>query len=79
MCRPDELIKRAQGLASELAEKAPLAVSAILKAVVQGGPLSLEEGLALEFEGILRTSRSTDVQEGVTAFFEKRKPVFRGE
>jgi enoyl-CoA hydratase len=79
VCTPDELIERAHGLAGELAEKATLAVSAILKAVIQGGPLSLEEGLALEFEGIISTSRSRDVQEGVTAFFEKRKPVLRGD
>jgi enoyl-CoA hydratase len=79
VCKPDELLTRAHGLASELADKAPLAVAGILKAVIQGGPLSLEEGLALEFEGIQSTSGSKDVQEGIAAFFEKRKPAFRGE
>lgn len=79
VCTPDALLERAHALATELANKAPLAVKAILRAVIQGGPLSLAEGLALEFEGIQSTSASKDVREGVTAFFEKRKPVFRGE
>jgi enoyl-CoA hydratase len=79
VCRPEELLDRARALAEELAEKPPLAVAGILKAVIQGGPLSLEEGLALELEAIVATSGSQDAQEGIMAFLEKRKPVFRGE
>lgn len=76
---PDALLDRAGALAAELAEKPPLAVAGILRAVVQGGALPLDEGLALEFEAVSRTSGSEDAREGVTAFLEKRKPVFRGE
>ncbi len=47
--------------------------------MIQGEFLPLDQGLALEFDAISRTSGSKDVQEGVSAFFEKRKPVFRGE
>jgi enoyl-CoA hydratase len=79
VCTPETLLDRAHVLAIELAGKPPLAVAGILKAVIEGGPLSLEEGLALEFEAIVKTSGSKDAQEGVMAFLEKRKPVFRGE
>ena len=79
VCAPEELLDRAQALAAELAEKPPLAVAGILEAVIRGGPLSLEEGLALEYQAVERTAGSRDTIEGVRAFFEKRKPVFTGE
>jgi enoyl-CoA hydratase len=79
ICDPRELLARARGLAAELAAKPPLAVAGILEAVVRGGALPLEEGLALEFEALTRTSGSKDAREGITAFLEKRQPVFRGE
>ena len=41
ICEPGELLERAGALAGELAEKPPLAVAGILKAVIQGGSLSL--------------------------------------
>ncbi len=78
ICPPDELLDRAQALAGELAEKPPIAVAGILKAVIDGGSLPLEEGLALEYEGVEATSGTEDATEGVMAFLEKRKPVFRG-
>jgi enoyl-CoA hydratase len=79
VCAPDELRGCAHALAAELADKPPLAVAGILEAVVQGGPLPLEEGLALEYRAMERTAGSKDTIEGVRAFFEKRKPVFKGE
>jgi enoyl-CoA hydratase len=79
VCEPEELLGRARALAAELATKPPLAVAGILRAVIQGGALPLEEGLALEFEALTRTGGSKDAREGITAFLEKRAPVFRGE
>jgi enoyl-CoA hydratase/carnithine racemase len=79
VCTAEVLLDRAQALAGELAEKPPLAVAGILEAVIQGGPLPLEEGLALEYRAVERTAGSRDAVEGVRAFFEKRKPVFKGE
>jgi enoyl-CoA hydratase len=79
VCGPEELLDRAHALAEELAEKPPLAVAGILEAVIRGGALTLEEGLALEYQAMERTAGSKDTIEGVRAFFEKRKPVFKGE
>jgi enoyl-CoA hydratase len=78
VCRPADLLDRAHALAGELAEKPPIAVAGILKAVIEGGALPLEDGLALEFAAVERTSGTEDAGEGISAFFEKRKPVFRG-
>jgi enoyl-CoA hydratase len=79
VCPPEALLNRAQALAGELAEKPPISVAGILKAVIEGGELSLEEGLALEFAAVEATSGTEDATEGVMAFLEKRKPVFRGK
>jgi enoyl-CoA hydratase len=78
ICPPQDLLDRAQALASELAEKPPISVAGILKAVIEGGGLPLEEGLALEFAAVEATSETQDATEGIMAFLEKRKPVFRG-
>ncbi|UCH28642.1 MAG: enoyl-CoA hydratase/isomerase family protein [Myxococcales bacterium] len=78
VCEPDELHDRAAALAAELASKAPIAVAGILEAVIESGPKSLEEGLALEYAALERAITSEDMQEGVMAFLQKREPKFRG-
>jgi enoyl-CoA hydratase/carnithine racemase len=47
--------------------------------VIEGGPLSLKEGLVLEYAAVEATSGTEDATEGIMAFLEKRKPVFRGK
>jgi enoyl-CoA hydratase/carnithine racemase len=78
VCEPGELDTQVSALAAELASKAPLAVAGILDAVVQGGPKSLEEGLAHEYAALQKAISSEDLQEGVLAFFQKRPPNFKG-
>lgn len=79
VCEPDELDAQVFALATDLASKAPLAVAGILDAVVQGGPKSLEDGLAHEYAALERVISSEDLQEGVLAFFQKRSPSFKGK
>lgn len=79
VCEPDELDAQVFALATELASKAPLAVAGILDAVIQGGPKSLEDGLAHEYAALERVISSEDLQEGVLAFFQKRSPSFKGK
>ena len=73
-----ELLKRARELAQQLAEKAPVAVSLILKAVNQGINLPMDSALNLEAELFGAACQTEDMKEGIQAFLEKRKAQFKG-
>jgi len=76
---PGNLMNDAMQLAGELAEKPPLAVRALLRAINAGQDRGFEEGLKVESESVVEVFQSKDTQEGIAAFLEKRKPVFKGE
>lgn len=76
---PEELKGKALELARALAEKPPLAVGAVMRAMSAGQYEGIEQGLRVEEEGSALVARSRDAMEGFTAFFEKRKPQFTGE
>jgi len=71
-----ELKSRAVALAAELAAQPRLAVRAILEALHDSEHKSLTALLAAERAGIHATMGTPDAQEGLSAFLEKRKPVF---
>jgi enoyl-CoA hydratase/carnithine racemase len=76
---PGRALDEALTLADEIASAAPLAVRAILAAVVSGADRPLDDAIA-ETENALRTLLdSRDGAEGMTAFAERRKPAFTGE
>jgi enoyl-CoA hydratase/carnithine racemase len=76
---PGKLMEDALAFAQKLAERPPIAVSCVLKAMAAGLYEGLEQGLRVEDEGTARVSQSKDCIEGFTAFLEKRQPVFKGE
>jgi enoyl-CoA hydratase/carnithine racemase len=76
---PGKLMEDALAFAQKLAERPPIAVSCVLKAMAAGVYEGLEQGLKVEDEGTARVGQSKDCIEGFTAFLEKRQPVFRGE
>ena len=55
-----------------------MAVGHIKRAVQSGGELPLESGLVLERELQAKLFSSHDATEGLSAFVEKRKAVFKG-
>ena len=59
--------------------RAALAVGRLKRAVQSGYDMSLEQGLALERELQSELFSTHDAQEGIVAFIQKRKPVFRGQ
>ncbi len=74
-----ELLPVAEALAREIAQLAPLAIRACLKAVVVGTELPLAEGLALEAKLFASLFATEDMREGTHAFLEKRQAVFKGK
>lgn len=74
----DQVLSEAETLAREIASLAPLAIRACLEAVTRGLDMPLEEGLKLETELFSSLFATEDVREGTSAFFEKRRPVFKG-
>jgi enoyl-CoA hydratase len=58
---------------------AALAIGNVKRAIQSGGEMALEGGLALERELQRQLFRSSDAKEGLLAFTQKRKAVFRGQ
>ena len=79
LCEPGRLPDEALETAARIAANAPLAVRAIKRAIGLGADRPLAEALALELEQYQALVPTQDRIEGVRAFNEKRKPVFRGE
>ena len=76
---PENLMDDAFAFAEKLAERPPIAVGCVLKAMSAGEYEGFEKGLLVETEGTVRVRESKDCLEGFKAFLEKRKPVFSGE
>ena len=74
----DQTIPRALELAGNIAGKSPLTTRFIKEAVLQSYETGLEAGLAYERRATVLLFASDDLNEGVAAFLEKRKPAFKG-
>ncbi len=75
---PEALMDEALAIARTLAELPPLAVRAIKSCVNTGMDTSLAVGLEHEARIVSMLHTSEDRAEGMRAFVEKRKPVFKG-
>ena len=78
LCAPDRLLADALEAAGGIAANAPLATQRIKHAVDIGLQTDLTSGLMFEIEAYNRLVPTEDRREGVRAFNEKRKPLFRG-
>jgi enoyl-CoA hydratase/carnithine racemase len=74
-----ELMKEAMALALALTKRPPLAVNAVLNGMSVGLEKGIEEGLRVDREWVKKLIQSKDAKEGMTAFLERREPVFKGE
>ncbi len=76
---PSEMtIGLAKRVARQIAEKPPLAVRMAKEAVLKAFETPLHEGLASERKSFYFLFATDDQKEGMHAFLEKRKGVFRG-
>lgn len=79
-CFPvNSLMDEAEKLAATLAEKAPVSMGLAKKRMQEASMLDLQTVLDLETDAILSCMDTEDWHEGVRAFNEKRKPVYKGE
>jgi enoyl-CoA hydratase len=74
-----ELGAKTMELANKIAEKAPIALQLCKEAVKFASRSNLDEGLRREVDLFAICFSTEDKAEGVAAFLEKRKPVFKGK
>jgi len=74
-----ELEPKTIELANKIAEKAPIALQLCKEAVKFASRSNLDEGLRREVDLFAICFSTEDKAEGVAAFLEKRKPVFKGK
>ena len=75
----EQLLDKALELAGQIKGTSPLGVGAVKRMVNLGADLSFDAAADLN-DALRRPLEATrDYEEGIRAFFDKRKPVFRGE
>ena len=72
----DQFEEEVNKFAALLASKSPTALALAKSTLNRGMDASLEAGLALEREAFSYCFSLPDAKEGISAFLEKRKPVF---
>jgi len=75
----EQVMPTAKEWAEVICQAGPLAVRAAKEAMVRGNSMSLKDGLRLERALFNRVIGTEDFNEGLTAYAEKRKPVFKAK
>ena len=75
---PERVLAEALELAREVAEAAPIAVAGVKRALARSPAATLDDQLAFEASEQALCFESRDVQEGLTAARERRRPRFEG-
>ncbi len=78
ICESETLVADAIAIAQRIADNAPISIRQAKRSIHHGLSLSLADGMLFEIEAYNRMVPTEDRREGVTAFNEKRKPVFKG-
>jgi enoyl-CoA hydratase len=73
-----ELSKLSADVAQALLSRGPVAARLAKEAVLKGYDMTLEQGIRLEEDLYALLQTTADRAEGVRAFLERRKPLFKG-
>ena len=74
-----ELMPAALDMAREVAASAPRSIRLVKRMLHKGWTGDLQASLLAEIDGVVATSQSPDLLEGMRAFQEKRVPRYSGE
>ena len=75
----EELLPKSLEIAKKIAKKSPVALKAAIQMLQYSKPASFFEGVKAEAESFGTVFVSEDAKEGITAFIERRVPVFQGK
>lgn len=78
ICKADTLLTEALETAAVIAGNAPISTRQIKQSVNYGLNMDLQSGMMFEIEAYNRMVPTDDRREGIRAFNEKRKPVYKG-
>ena len=74
----EKLMEETMALAKKLAGRPKAALAMIKKCVDNGLDMDLSSGVTMEMNCFSIAFTSEDGREGINAFVEKRKPVYKG-
>jgi enoyl-CoA hydratase len=78
ICKPETLLEEALETATVIANNAPISTRQIKQSVNMGLNMDLHSAMMFEIEAYNRMVPTEDRREGIRAFNEKRKPVYKG-
>ena len=76
---PDELDETVTGLAGQIADKSPVSLAIGKEAFYRQLEMPLDDAYAYTAQVMTENMLKRDAEEGIDAFLEKRKPLWRGE
>ena len=79
VCEPKDLLETCRTMAAMICETGPVAIEQAKYAINYGLETDMHTGLAIESNAYWVCIPTEDRLEGLTAFKEKRKPVFKGK
>ncbi len=79
VCEPDQLMEEALTTARRIAANAPISIRQAKKSLNMSMQTDARNGYMFELEAYNRMVPTEDRLEGIRAFNEKRKPIYRGK
>ena len=79
ICAPDALLDECRSMAAMMCEAGPIALEQAKYAINYGMEVDMQTGMAIESNAYWVCIPTEDRLEGLAAFREKRKPMFKGK